>query len=86
MKSTRLVIDRFEGMFAVCEAENHTNVSIPLTSLPEGCREGDIITKVGTRYTIDQAATAADKRRIDDKFNSLLAHSERNDESDSHLP
>ncbi|NLV83677.1 MAG: DUF3006 domain-containing protein [Spirochaetales bacterium] len=86
MKSTRLVIDRFEGMFAVCEAENHTNVSIPLTSLPEGCREGDIITKVGTRYTIDQAATAADKRRIDDKFNSLLAHRELEEESGSHLP
>ena len=86
MKSTRLVIDRFEGTFAVCEAENHTNISVPITSLPEGCCEGDIITKEGTRYSVDRVATEASKRRIDDKINSLLAHSERNDESDSHLP
>jgi len=86
MKSTRLVIDRFEGMVAVCEAENHTNISIPITLLPEGCREGDIITKAGTRYAIDQSATVTTKRRIDDKFNSLLAHSERDDENGSRLP
>ena len=61
-----LVIDRFEGDFAVVETEKGM-INIPRSELPKGAREGDTL-----RLTIDEDDTDARKKRIDDKMNKLF--------------
>ncbi|NLF80621.1 MAG: DUF3006 domain-containing protein [Clostridia bacterium] len=39
----RYIIDRFEGPFAVCEAEDGIIVRIVRSTLPSGCVEGSVI-------------------------------------------
>lgn len=55
-----LVVDRFEGEWAVLEWEGRT-FTVPRGLLPEGVREGDCL-----RWTVevDRAATAARRDRV----------------------
>ena len=39
----KLIIDRFEGEFAVCEMENRNMVNISKNILPEDVIEGDVL-------------------------------------------
>lgn len=39
----KYTIDRFEGIFAKVELENHTMIDIPCSALPADAVEGDII-------------------------------------------
>lgn len=39
----KLIIDRFEGNFAVCESENKTMIDIEINRLPKGSKEGAFI-------------------------------------------
>ena len=54
-----LIIDRFEGDFAVVETDKGF-VNIPRSELPKGAKEGDCL-----RFVIDESDTAARKKRID---------------------
>ena len=62
-----LTIDRLEGDIAVCEQADRTMVNIPLSQLPEGVGEGDVLVAATAEagadiaYTIDKEAT--DTRR-----------------------
>lgn len=46
----RLVIDRFEGKYAVCELENGEFVDVPEEDIPQEAKEGDVITKTDNKY------------------------------------
>ena len=63
----KLIIDRFEGDFAVCETENLEFVNIPKKALPENAVEGDVIT-----VKIDGDETRERRKRIDGLMNSLF--------------
>ncbi len=63
----KLIIDRFEGDFAVCETESLEFVNIPKKVLPENAVEGDVIT-----VKIDGDETRERKKRIDGLMNSLF--------------
>lgn len=69
----RLIIDRFEGSFAICEKEDDTTEKIPRYKLPLDCREGDCLL-LGSEgmYTIDTNATKIKEKRIQDKMNRLF--------------
>lgn len=60
------IIDRIEDNTAVCEAED-CFVDIPLSALPDGVKEGDVIA-----LTIDNAQTADSRRKINDIMNKLF--------------
>ncbi len=62
------VLDRIEGNFAVIEHESST-FNVPVSLLPKGAREGDILR---FRIEIDTSATAT--RR--EKMRSLLQFDE----------
>lgn len=64
------VIDRFEGDLAVLETDSGMKV-LPRDQLPNEACEGDILEFVGSRYIIDEAATAERRRRILSKFKKL---------------
>lgn len=59
-----LIIDRFEGDFAVVEdSEKETNINIRKEFIEEGAREGDVLALFETFYMIDHAET---KKRRDE--------------------
>ena len=39
----RLIIDRFEGDFAVVELEDRSTIDIPKKLIPKGAKEGDVL-------------------------------------------
>lgn len=39
----RLIIDRFEEEYAVCEKEDRTFINIKKVNLPSNCKENDIL-------------------------------------------
>ncbi len=61
-----LIIDRFEGNFAVVETDSGM-VNIPKADMPNGAKEGDILNIV-----IDSCETASRKKRIEGKMNRLF--------------
>lgn len=62
------IIDRFEGDYAVVELENKEMVDIPRSILPVESKEGDVI-----NISIEETETENQKKRIQDKFNSLFS-------------
>ena len=70
----KLIIDRFEGNFAVCETENKTFVNIPKSELPSLINEGDVlIQNADGKYSIDRNATNKRAKNIQDKFFGLFS-------------
>jgi len=61
-----LIIDRFEGDFAVVETDDGF-VNIPRIDLPVGAQEGDVLTLV-----LDKTGTENRKERIDGMMNKLF--------------
>ncbi len=49
----RLIVDRFEGTYAVCEQEDQTIVKIEKSKLPKGTKEGDVLIMDGDIISID---------------------------------
>lgn len=68
-----LIIDRFEGDLAVCEAEDQ-QLCIPRGCLPEEAREGDALTTLPDgSYGIDAEATARRRARAAARVLALAA-------------
>lgn len=61
-----LIVDRFEGDYAVCERADRTMVDIPRTELPSQARVGDVLQRDGAEWVVDTSATAARRKRIAD--------------------
>ena len=61
-----LIIDRFEGEYAVCEDPDTEKQSIlPRVTLPRGVREGDCLIPDGKGgYLLDAQATLSRRARI----------------------
>jgi len=59
----KYVIDRIEGVTAVCADEEGGVRNIPLDRLYEGAREGDHFVEEEGVYTPDPAATEAARQR-----------------------
>lgn len=69
----KLIIDRFEGNYAVCEREDKTTVNIPKYKLPLDCCEGECLILDGDgMYQKDTEATKNRDKRIKDKMNRLF--------------
>ena len=66
-KDLLMIIDRFEGNYAVIELENGSFENMPKTRLPANAKEGDCIT-----ISIDNNATAERAKRIENKMNRLF--------------
>ncbi|MGI6357917.1 MAG: DUF3006 domain-containing protein [Bacillota bacterium] len=58
-----LIIDRFEGEFAVCERDGEM-INIPRHLIPGGAQEGDVLQETPDGYVVDEEATAVRRKRI----------------------
>lgn len=67
----RVVIDRFEGEFAVCEADEGNMINIEKSKLPEGAREGDVLEVTDDGISIASDATGRKKQDIEKLFRDL---------------
>ena len=60
MNKTSIIIDRFEGSFAICEVESGRYVKISRKYFPSSAREADVLIFSPDGWAVDYAAT---KRR-----------------------
>jgi len=69
----KYIIDRFEGLFAICENEGKKFINIRIELLPPDAKEGDClyINENGV-YFIDYENTEESRRRIRSKLDSLF--------------
>ncbi len=69
----KLIIDRFEGVFAICEQEDKSFIKVPKYKLPPECKEGQcLITDRDGMYQLDLEETKKREQRITDKMNRLF--------------
>jgi len=62
----RVVIDRFEGNFAVVELDSKETVNMPKALLPQGAKEGDIIS-----IDINKEKTREHRQKMENKMKDL---------------
>lgn len=63
----KIIIDRFEGEYAVVELDNGTTVDMPKILLPDNACEGSIINII-----CDDKETENRKKIMKDKMNNLF--------------
>lgn len=66
----KVIIDRFESNFAVCEKENKTMIDIPKEILPEEAKEGDVL---NINISIDTEETENRKKIIEELTKDIWA-------------
>ncbi|MFL0196370.1 DUF3006 domain-containing protein [Clostridium sp. WILCCON 0269] len=64
MKAIKVIIDRFEGPYAVCEKEDKTMMDIKRIKLPANAKEGCVLNISGDKITIDIDETEKRKKHI----------------------
>lgn len=60
----KMIIDRFEGKYAVCEMENLEMKDIEISKLPENAKEGDVLIVNGDEIKIDEEETKNRRKKI----------------------
>jgi hypothetical protein len=58
-----LMVDRFEGEYAILE-DNNNHYEIKRSELPEDCKEGDVIVTKDGFYVVDDEQTALRRQAI----------------------
>ncbi|MCM0647365.1 DUF3006 domain-containing protein [Clostridium swellfunianum] len=67
----KVIIDRFEGNFAVCEKEDEEMINIEKSKLPSNSKEGDVLIINGENTTFDEEETNARRERVRKLMDSL---------------
>lgn len=60
----KIIIDRFEGEYAICETEDGEMINIKIVDLPNEAKEGDVLIFNGDIFIIDNEAKEERKERI----------------------
>jgi len=61
----KLIIDRFEGDFAVCEKADRTMMNVKRSRLPPDVKEGDVLNIKGDTITVDTKETLRRKLQVE---------------------
>jgi hypothetical protein len=68
----RLIIDRFENGFAICEKQIVEMIDIKTDELPSDAKEGDCLVFDGETYRVDESATQDRRKIIQKKMDELF--------------
>ncbi len=69
----KLIVDRFEGGFAICEDEELRTVALERERLPDGAEEGSVLLLSGEgALLLDREATAARRQQLAERLRRLL--------------
>lgn len=66
-----IMVDRIENDVAACELEGRVMRMIPLSLLPEGVAEGDVLLERDGRFSLDRAETLRRRQQNKSLFDSL---------------
>jgi hypothetical protein len=69
----KVVIDRFEGDYAVCEKENREMTDIKRECIPKEAKEGDVLDIEGDKIVINVNETEKRKKEIEELTKDLWA-------------
>ncbi|WP_446899610.1 DUF3006 domain-containing protein [Clostridium sp. LBM24168] len=61
----KVIIDRFEGPYAVCEKADMTMMDIKRINIPMNAKEGDVLKIEGESIVIDEEETKKRKMNIE---------------------
>lgn len=67
----KVIIDRFEGNYAVCEKEDQTMMDIEKNSIPKTAKEGDVLIINDNNIIIDTVETEIRKKQIEEMTKDL---------------
>ncbi len=67
----KVIIDRFEGEYAVCEKENMEMIDIEIKNLPDHAKEGDVLIIENGDIKIDISETKNRKNKIETLIDEL---------------
>jgi len=67
----KVIIDRFEGDFAVCEREDRSMIDIEISKIPSKAKEGYVLDISDDIITIDLEETERRKRKIEELTKDL---------------
>ena len=70
--TARLIIDRLEDGFALCEDETGSIQKISRSALPPVIAEGDVLSQKNGVFSVDKTATQTRRERIRQKQNQLF--------------
>ena len=59
----KVIIDRFEGEFAVCEKEDRKIIDIEISKLPSNAKEGDVLNISNDTITIEVEETEKEEEK-----------------------
>ena len=68
-----LIVDRFEGRYAICECEDGTHIHIARDLLLNTVQEGDALDSWEDMFVTDMAQTSSRKSRIREKMEYLFS-------------
>ena len=68
----KMVIDRFEGDYAVCERDDRTMLNINKNKLPAEAKEGDVLIVDGDAISIDLMETSKRKEQANQLMEKLF--------------
>ncbi len=68
----KVIIDRFEGIYAVCEKEDNSMIDIKRIDIPKDAREGDVLNIEDDSITIDEEETKRRKKEIEELTKDLF--------------
>jgi hypothetical protein len=69
----KVVIDRFEGDYAVCEKENREMIDIKRELIPKEAKESDVLHIQDDKIVIDVNETEKRKKEIEELTEDLWA-------------
>ncbi len=67
----KVTIDRIGENIIICEDENGDMVKVRTSALPEGIKEGDILTEKDGTWTLEEEETKRRRQKIRDKLRGL---------------
>lgn len=67
----KVIIDRFEGDYAICEKGDRTMMEIPRILMPEDAKEGDVLIIENDKIITDHETTEQRKNEIADLVKGL---------------
>lgn len=67
------IIDRIEENTAVCQREDRSVFTLPLSRLPQGVKEGDVLREENGVFKADPDETAERRKRIQEKMKRLFS-------------
>lgn len=68
----RMIIDRFEGDYAVCETESGEIKNISKSQISKDAKEGDILIRGESEWQIDADESKKRRMSIENRLNKLF--------------